>query len=171
MTDQTIATNGSGELRPAEQFIDYLIRRAGEDKGKAPDRNKEIMYGSLDAILGAASVEEMWDADELQSNAGKNLEDVEMEIQWFSVHEATGEFDAPLDHYVWVHANRLDNGAELIFNTSSTLIMGKLRYLEAAELLGTPEARCVIRGRKTANGRVLKLKPITQRAVQGTVVE
>lgn len=171
MSDQAISPTGNNGLRPAEQFMDYLANKAREDENKAPDRNRDIVYNSLDAILTAASVDEMWSADELQSNAGKDLEDVEMEIQWFSVHEGTGEFESVLGYYVWVHATRLDGQGELIFNTGSSLIMGKLRYLEAAELLGTPEARCVIKGTKTSKGRVLKLRPIAQRAVQGTVVE
>jgi hypothetical protein len=94
--------------------------------------------------------------------------DVEQRVNSFSVHESGDAFNAPLNHYVIVQATRLSDGTPLVWNTGAPLVIGKLRWLEAAEKLGSAEADCVVRGTDTPKGTVLKLKPIPARAVTVT---
>lgn len=146
--------------RISERFIDYLARKADAD---SQDRNYEIAAAQLDRILSAESADEMWAADDFESVGGRDLVDVEMEIQSFTVHQASDQFKSPLGYWFMIQATRLDNKAPVVFNTGAPLVMGKLRWLEAAELLGTETARVVIRGTDTPNGTVLKLKPVPVR--------
>jgi hypothetical protein len=157
------ARHDGGELRPTEKLVDYLVRRAQEDAGT---RNYEIAATQLDRILSAGSAEQMWNADDFDSIGGRDLVDVEQRINSFTVHEGSEQYASPLGHWIMVQAQRLDNGQEITWNTGAPLLIGKLRWLEAAELLGTADAECVIRSTPTPNGSVLKLKQVPQRAVK-----
>jgi hypothetical protein len=154
--------------RPVEGFLEYLLSRAAED---AEDMAYEVAAAQLDKILSANSVEQMWDADDMDSQGGRDLQDVEQRINSFTVHKS-GRFTSGLpagpDEYFWilVRSQKLANGEEFVWNTGAPLILGKLRWLESQDLLGTPDAECVIRGTETPNGVVLKLRPVPKRATQ-----
>ena len=165
MAKEVANTTDNTPTRPTEGFMEYLARRARQD---GENRNYEIAASQLDQILSAETPEQMWAADDFDSTAGKDLEDLEMRVDGFTVHESSAQYVSTLGFYVMVSAVRLSDMTQFVFNTGSPLIIGKLRWLEAAELLGTPDAECIIKGTDTSNGRVLKLKPIPQRAAQAS---
>ncbi len=147
--------------RPSEGLVQYLARRAEED---SRNRNYEIAASQLDKILAAKTIEEMWDADDFESIGGRDLVDTEMRIESFTVHTGNDQFSAPLGHYLMVTAKSLADGKEFMFNTGAPLLMGKLRWLEAMNLLGTADADVVIKGFDAPNGTVLKLRPVPRRS-------
>lgn len=177
MSDETAIeqTGGVSELKAVEKFTDFLLRRIEEDKEKAAERAQEIALEQLDRILSAPDREAMFAADDFDSIGGRNLEDVEQRILEIT-YAASDRYTTgiPLGNgmraYVLVRSMRLDNGEIFVWNTGSTLIIGKLRWLEADEAINTSDAEVVIKGTATPNGRVLKLKEIPKRAVPGEVV-
>jgi hypothetical protein len=146
-------------------LVEYLSERA---EAESSDRAYQVAASQLERILSADTEEEFWDATTYVSTGGRDLEDVEMSVKSFSVHKGTDQFNSPLGHFIMVQAARLDNGAEFVWNTGSPLIIGQLRWLEAKQKL---PADLVIKGTPTANGTVLKLRPVPTRAVSSTAAE
>lgn len=164
-----VAQQDKADVSVIEGFTDYLNRRADQDAEGEFD-GQSFTASQLERILNAPSTEAMWDADDADSSSGKELEDVEQRIISFRVMRSD-KYDSGIPagggffFFYWVTALNLESGVTFTWNTGAPLIMGKLRYLEAAELLNTPEADCVIRGRDTDAGfRVLKLRPLSKRA-------
>lgn len=158
MADRTPATQRPSAVSQAESFISYLERRA-ESEGES--RAFDVAATQLDRILSAETAKDVWDADEYESTGGRDLADVEQRIHSFSVHKGGDQFKSPLGFYIMVNSSRLSDGSEFIWNTGATLIIGKLRWLEAHEMLPVD---CVIKATPTPNGEVLKLRPIPTRA-------
>lgn len=146
------------EVSQAESFMAYLERRASEE---GENRSFEVAVTQLERILTAETAEQVWDADEYESTGGRDLTDVEQRIRGFSVHKGGEQYKSALGYYIMVDSSRLDTGAEFIWNTGSPLIIGKLRWLEAHDMLPID---CVIKGTPTPNGEVLKLRPVPKRA-------
>lgn len=162
----TAEKNGDArELRPVEKFVDFLNRRVETDAD-----DFETAAAQLDRILSAQTLEDMWHADDFESTGGRDLVDVEMRILSFRVRKSD-RFTSGIPagdgkrFYFLVTSARLDNGEEFVWNTGAPLILGKLRWLEAAGLLGKPESEAVIKGTDVADGQVLKLRNVPRRAV------
>jgi hypothetical protein len=168
MANAPVRTDGntSKGLRPVEKFIDFLNRRITEDKERG---NWGLSSEQLDAILSAPDEATMWSADDMDSLGGRNLIDVEQQINGI-VYRESDKFDSgiPLGSgkyaYVIVEAHRLADLKPITWNTGAVLLIGKLRWLEAAEMLGSEQAHVVIRGTEAGAGTVLKLKPVPARA-------
>lgn len=169
---QNGATNGEvSEVNALERLnkkLGFLCRMDAD----SPDTGR---INTIEAILSAESEEDFWNADEKVSTGGRDLQDVEIRILDFTVKKGTDtgiknnifrdpESGAAL--YLDVRAVRLDSGEEMVFNTSAPLVVAKILGLQERGML--PQD-CVIRGTETANGTVLKLKPVPKRAVPGTV--
>lgn len=155
-------TGTAVKVRESTRFVDYLDARAGLD---GEGRAFEVASSQLDKILTAETEEEAWDADEFESVAGRDLVDVEQRVLGFTVHKSSGELNAPLGVFIQVQSQRLSDGEEFTWNTGAPLIIGKLRWFEAAQKL---PVECVIKGTDTAKGTVLKLKPVPKRAVSNS---
>lgn len=164
------AKRETGNVGVREGFLEFLLRRIEEDKEAGGAY--EFSMSLVDNILVSGTLEEMWDADDYEGTAGKDLEDVEMNILSIIFRESD-RFESGIllpngnRAFVLVRSARLDTGEEFVWNTGSSGLIAKLRWLEAADYFGKPEANCVIRGRDAGEGRVLKLKPVPVRAVQG----
>lgn len=170
MSDKTPAQKdgqaAAPAVRPVETFIQYLNRRAEEDSANL---TFEVAASQLDQILTAETLEAMWDADDFESTGGRDLVDVEQQVNGFTVHKSdkyTSGIPAGDGKYffVMVRSQKLADGLEFVWNTGAALLIGKLRWLEAMSLLGTPQAQCVIKGTESGEGTVLKLKPVPKRA-------
>ena len=162
--DNSPATKSGTAVAPraVDNLIDYLRKRADADAGS---RAYDVAASQLEKILSATDEAAFWDASDYSSLGGRDLEDVEQTILSFTVHESTSdEYDAALGFYILVTAQDMEKGEELIWNTQSPLIIGQLRWLESKNLL---PYSCVIRGTRAGKGRVIKLRPIPKRAVQG----
>lgn len=168
---EVAATPVDGEittLKPHEQFIAYLGRRADSEK---VNRAHDVAASQIDRILQAETEEEIWNADEGGVVSGQDMEDVELLIRGFGVAKSDDKFDTDLGHYVLIDAVRLDDGADVIVNTGSSLIITKLRMFEVRDLF---PIEAVIKGQPTSNGgRLLRLRPVPKRAIvaKGTTVE
>jgi len=165
----------AAELRPVHTFRDYALARVEEDKAKAVERANALGDAQMDAILSADSLEAMFSADDMDSTGGRDLEEVEMCILDVA-YAASDRFTHGLSLgsglylYVFITSQRLDTREIIVWNTGSRLIIGKIRWLEANELFGTPDANVVIKGADTqSGGRVLKLYGVPKRSVQGEV--
>lgn len=150
---------GTAVAKPHDQFAEYLARRAEND---GATRGYEVASNQMDKLLTAETEQEIWDADEGGTVNGQDMIDVELNIRGFKVAVSSDEYEATLGVYILIDAVRLDNGEEVIVNTGAPLIITKLRMFEAREML---PVNGVIRGTKARNGTVLKLRPLSARAV------
>jgi hypothetical protein len=152
--------------RPSERFKDYMQARAELDSdGLAYD----VAQSQMDKILTAESEQDIWDADQLSMLNAKSLVDVEQAIYSFTVHKSSRQdFETPLGVFVVVHAARMSDGEELVWNTGANLIITKLRAMEARGFVGEGKPLyAVVKATPATNGDVLKLRPVPVRAVQG----
>lgn len=155
MADKDVAT------RPSAKLVEWLASRAELD---GQDLALEVASRQLDAVMTAQTEEEMWAAVETGGTlGGRELEDVEIQVDQFIVRPSTGQYKAPLGHFIIITGVRLSDGSPILINTGSPLIIGILRWLEAKELL---PAQLVIRGDDTPNGRRLWMERIPSRMPQ-----
>ncbi len=156
----TTAPANAGEIKPRDRFKDYMQQRAAIDGANLA---YDVAAAQVDKILTADGEEAIWEADALDQVAGRDLIDVEQRIFYYTVHKSNrSDFETPWGVFVMVHAARLADGEEVIWNTGAPLIISKLRALEAGGFL---PADAVIRGTPSSNGTVLKLRPVPKRAV------
>jgi hypothetical protein len=154
------------------RFIQLLDRMALEATQEDPEFGSPTVTSML-RILEAKTEQDMWDADELGQTGGRDLVDVEMEIRayavkWSDRSDISSPFrdrDTGRTMYLLLKSAKLEDGQELIWNTSAPLLVGKIFWLADREML---PAQCVIRATDLGAGQaLLKLKPIPKRAVQG----
>jgi hypothetical protein len=168
--------NVSKASRPIQamppRFIQLLDRMAVEATQEDPEFGSPTVTSML-KILDASTEEEMWEADELGQTGGRDLVDVEMEIRAYQVKwSERGDIDSPFRDresgrkmYLLIKSAKLENGDEIVWNTSAPLLVGKILWLADREML---PCQAVIRGTDLGAGQaLLKLKPIPKRAVQG----
>lgn len=169
MSDVAKASQGAVQgIRPAESLRMYLASRAEESETV---RGSDVMDQQLDAMLAAETPEDIWEADSGGTIAGQNFTDVPIRITGYSVVKGGEQFAAPLGVYILITATVLDGanaegadtGDTVTLNTGAPLIIGKLRVLEANGLLPVD---CFIKGTKTPNGTVLKLRPYQVKTVR-----
>lgn len=166
MSEEVAETTGqivqeSDAQKAANSFGRWLEARAERETSAG------FMEEQIGSILMAEDSEAMWDADDTsETESSKAIPDVEMSIDNFTVHRGQTEYGEGLyPFFMIVRAYRLDNGEPIVFSTGAPLIMAKLKWMEDH---GELPAQCVIRTAKTAKGYdVLKLRKLTERAVQG----
>lgn len=126
------------------------------------------MLQGIVGILEAESAAEMWEADDLAQIGGRNLRDVEQRVLEYTVRYSDNpDIDSPFvasngrKMYLLIKSFRYDAGAEIVWNTSAPLLVGKILWLADR---GELPADVVIRGINLgADQWVLKLKPMPQR--------
>lgn len=160
MTDvDQAASNGQIEVKPHQQFIQYLAMRA---ETESQTRGFDVAASQIDKIL-TSSEETFWDSDAGGTLNGQDVVGVELSVNSISFAPSSDEYDAPLGVYVLVNAQRLSDGAELLVNTGAALVITKLYAAEQRGMI--PGLQCKFEGTKAAKGTVLKLRPIPARAV------
>lgn len=154
------------EIRPHERFVANLKARAVEAQGEdGKTRSFEIAASQMDKILSAETEEDIWDADEGGTVAGKDFTDVALEILDYQLTESDDKYDSPLGVYVNIKATLLqktkgyDVGEVVVINTGATLVITKLEAFRSKGMI--PGLKCMIRGTEAKNGTVLKLRPLT----------
>jgi hypothetical protein len=158
----------------AEQFRDYLLREAEETAtglaGVADPLERILQAETLDDILDADFIAGIYSSQEL---AGIEIEILDLPIRWAKGAE---RFDSPLGVYAQFKATVLIDfpdqgisaGEEVTITTGATLVIGKLRTLQANGFL---PAKVKLIGKETASGVVLKLGRIPARAVPSETAE
>ena len=158
--DKNAVSGTITDLKPHQQFIAYLGRRAESEK---VNRAHDVAASQIDRILSATTEEEIWAADEGGVVSGQNMEDVELQIRGYGVAKSDDKFDTDLGVYVLMDCIRLDTGESVVVNTGSALIITKLRMFEQRDAF---PIEGVIKGQPTSNGgRLLRLRPLPTRAI------
>lgn len=168
------ATGKIMELRPFHRLMQQMSLEAEIDQAETSE------YGGTEATIDrimSASEDEIWDAGDLANIGGRNLVDVEQTVYDFTVRWSSGNTTPDGEQieskfrdgngrgmYLLVRSKRLDNGEEIVWNTSAPDIVPKLiRFRD----LGNFPLSCVIRGTDLGGGRTyLRLKPVPKRVVQ-----
>jgi|SRR5271169_4062566 len=160
--------------RQIDRLTDYLARRATDEGGT---RAYDVAASQLDKILVANTDDEIWEADSGGTVGGRDFENVECRWHSFTVHPSGNTMNAPLGHYIIISATVLVDtndkvlyhpGDDVLVNTGSPLIIGKMRTFEAK---GRLPVDGVIRGYDAPAGRVLKLRPLAARPVPVTAAQ
>jgi hypothetical protein len=159
--------------RPAipNQFRAFLGMMELEADATAEDPSDSPLITGVMKIMEAADDNEMWTADDLMQLGGRDLADVEMGIQSFTVRRsARADIDTPFvdskgrKMFLLVRSVKLETGEEIVWNTSAPLLVAKLFWLSTRDML---PCEAVIRATDLGAGQaVLKLKPIPRRAVK-----
>lgn len=152
---QNATTGTVAEMKPHEHFVEYLQRRMVADK----DGNDAFTIAArqLDKMFTAETAEEIWDADEGGTIAAKDYIGKIVRIRGYRVMESTNEeYDAALGAWILIDCVNLENLEEVMLNTQSPLIIGKLRAFEAKNLL--PIDAQIDSTKTTAGNDVLRLK-------------
>lgn len=169
---QQLDTNGqSGDvttMRPHERFVEYMVRRA---EVEGPQMASEVSGDSIDKIVTAQTVEDVWAADEGGTISGQDFEDVEHRINSFMVAPSSDEYSANLGVYVAIKATLLQEydgkppGTEVTIVTGAASLIAKLRMFEQMNALPIDG---IIKGTKTAKGTLLRYRPVPKRAITVT---
>lgn len=144
---------------PLKRFVAILELEASEDSRDTTAFVEDI----LNRMIEAETVEDAIQAQDKASTSGKDLVDVEMEIQWFSIVKSSDKYKSPLGHYILVEkAVRLDTLEPITFSTGSANIIIPLWKARDG---GRLPLQCVIRSRDTSNGELLTLQLLTHRPI------
>ncbi len=155
------------ETRVSETFKDWLNRRAVEED---VNRSYDVAASQLDRMLIQTDEDAIMESDEFGAHQARDLVGFEFEaFPGFRVVKSSEKFDAPLGVYIQFNASALSAvpergiaiGDEVLISTGATLIIGKLRTLEANGYL---PKKLMIAGIDAANGTVLKLRNPPARA-------
>lgn len=119
-----IAVKASDKLRT------YLAMRAAQYvPDEASDDLTDVQLAKMMEAAENGDMDAVMQADQGGTIAGKSYCDQPIEIHSYDVLTAT--LDAPLGHYLLIRATNLNTGQDVVINTSSPLVIGKLRALEA----------------------------------------
>lgn len=169
----------------AEKPFERLLRQMeGLAQLSGDGSGSQSAINTVNAILGAESEEEMWQADELPQVNGKTLAGMEQTIHDFEVKfgddpEIESVFVGPESGrhmYLLVTSSRLSMsrvcpqyaiGDEIIWNTSAPALVAKLFWFRAHGKL--PGQETVIESTELGAGKtVLKFKDIPKRPTKAT---
>lgn len=169
--DNTDVTPVINENRPSYRFRDFVQREAEN----TTDGNWEITARQLDTMLMGETLEEIMESDEGGTHQGRDLTDFEFQVdpQNYRYAKSSDEFEAPLGVYLQFTATALMDypdenitvGEEVLISTGAPLVIGKLRTLQARNLL--PQ-KLMIKGYRGGGGMVLKLRLAPNRTVTST---
>jgi hypothetical protein len=154
--------------KPFNRFKASLQERAAETQ-KDKNRGSEIVQDQANKILTAQTLEEVWEADEGGTVSGKNFTDIPMQILSYDLAPSSDEYESDLDVYVNMRVVVLESGNgyspgdEVIVNVGGTLIVTKLEMFRNFDAF--PQDAVI-----KQYGRVLKLRPVGNRAVPSSTV-
>lgn len=170
------------QSRISEQFRDWLQAKAASSTG---NRRWDVAANQLDHMLTQTDLDAIMDSDEGGTIGARDLEDFIFTLHEFDeetdiapappkLDAKTGEMiEAPLGVFILLRVTALvdvkdrniKTGDDVIINTGSPLIIGKVRTLQANGFL--PMA-LQIKGSASPGGRVLRLKKPVTMPVQGS---
>jgi hypothetical protein len=163
------ADSKTAEVTPVTRMTklaSYLQTRAHSDS--AEESIGGGMQQIAENVLAASTPEELWDADEGGMPDGRDMADVEQRIIEFEVKKSTDPEKTKEmlgGTFLIVRCARLDNGEEVIWNTSAPLLVTKIIQAERMSMLPLD---AVIRATDLGGGKaVLKLRPVPKRTVTG----
>lgn len=169
-TDTSLENPLEGTIQPrtrVDRFAEYMRQRAIVDRSNRTGVPIESISERILATENAASDEEVWDSDEGGIPDGRAMVDIEQEILGYEVVASTNEDikKASLgDTFLLIRCRRLEDGEEVIWNTSADLIVTKIMVFDRRGQI--PGLKCVIRATDLGAGKaVLKLRPIPRRAI------
>lgn len=157
---------------PFGDLLNEMAMRADIDA-----QDSSINETTLNKVLTAETPEEFWDADEKSVVNAQDMIGKEMLVRTFHVRRGKADDPSkPMENvyrdssgvglYLDVDCVLLENGEEIVFNTSAKFLVAK--FIQA-ERLGMFPLECVIQGIDLGGGQtVLKLRPVPKRAVQST---
>ncbi|SRR6266496_559036 len=150
------------------KLADYLQTRAHSDSEE--ESVGSGMEGIAEKVLAATTLEELWDADEGGMPDGRDMADVEQRIIEFEVRTSNDPDKAKAmlgGTFLVVRSAKLEDGEEVIWNTSAPLLVTKIIQAERLDKLPLD---CVIRATDLGGGKaVLKLRPVPKRATAASV--
>jgi hypothetical protein len=142
---------------PHERFTASLIKRAERE---GPLISERVSKKMMDNILTAETEDEIWDADDIGTEGGRDLVDVELQFNSIMLAPATNAaYDAPLKVYALIEVQRLETGAESVVNTSAPGLITKIIKLESK--IGFPFQGVI---RTAGDSQALVLKRLPKRA-------
>jgi hypothetical protein len=166
-----MARKSSMPATTAQSALARLIGRMEVEASSDDEDFMSPMITGVTRIITAETPEEMWESDELDQVGGRDLEDVEQVLLGYVVkYSASTTIASPFRDsagrgmYLLIRSARLDTGEEFSWNTSAPLVVSKILWLADHDML--EGAKVVIRGREGGAGRVLRLTPIPERAVE-----
>lgn len=165
MTAEVSATvTTSGNVAKMQSFGKHLADRATLDKDEID--GTEIAATMATNILGAKTLEEAFAADESSMPGGRDIVGVEQRIFGFDIRQGDDtekSNDLIGGVFLIVHAMRLDNGAQLDWNTGATGIVAKLYKAEQLGAINTADGQgyidCKIITKGNSNALSLVLLP------------
>lgn len=156
----------SGQVQQATPFSRFVEMIRGEaELTETFDNGSEIMADVINRVLAAETLEDAFAAQDAGLQNGKDFVDVELNVTDFSVRTSDSKYrkDGDLGVYVRIDATRLDSGEVVQFFTGAPNIVVML--WQARKLDRLP-LECVIKGKETASGELLTLKPLSKRVTR-----
>lgn len=164
MANAPARSGKSGEVQSKSAFNKYVDILHTEAELSAVD-GKSVAAAVTEKIYTADTLEEAFAAQDQGLASGKDLVDVELEVRAFDIVKSDDQFKdgSPLGVYVRVtDCIRLDTLEEVQWATGApnvVNILWKARNMERLPL------ECVIKGKVTANGTLLMLRPLARRPI------
>lgn len=156
----------TGQVQQASPFSRFVEMIRGEaELTETFDNGSEIMADVINRVLAAETLEDAFAAQDAGLQNGKDYVDVELTVNDFSVRTSDSKYrkDGDLGVYVRVDAVRLDTGESVQFFTGAANIVVMLWQARKLDKLPLD---CMIKGKETANGELLTLKPLPKRVVR-----
>ena len=156
----------TGQVTRKTPFAQWVEQVHGEaELTKSMTSNSSISAEIAEKMFEADSLEDAIAAQDSGIPSGKDLVDIEMQVNDFDTLPGDDQYKegSPLGVYLDVKAVRLEDGADMRFRTGATNIV---TLLHKARQLDRLPLDCVIRSRGTANGELLTLKLLPKRVVR-----
>src|SRR5215469_3027632 len=173
-----IVPSGAGEMQGEvlehamfhRLMRDLKLRAEVDNSNAGGDAAAMRTVEEIFAAEESGDEEAIWNAGEFANIGGRDLVDVEQRVYSIQVKSSDREEidsafmdDNGQKYYLLVNSKRLDNGAEIVWNTSAPDVLAKLL---AFERTGKLPLECKIVGIKLGGARVyLRLKPVPKRVV------
>ncbi len=144
------------------RFVDQI---KGEAELTKTMTSSDVASRVTEKMLEADSLEDAIAAQDSGMPSGKDLVDVEMQVNDFDTLPSSEQFSegSPLGVYLLVHAVKLEDGSPLEFSTGAPNIV---TLLHKARKLDRLPLDCVIRSKPTSNGALLTLKLLPKRVIR-----
>lgn len=150
-------------LQAMSKFASYLLGRANLDEDDMQASNLETQASIATRILNSTSVDDVFAANEKGTLGGRDIVDLEQEIQRFDIVKSkNADIESKIigGVFLLVHAINLADGKPFTWNTSASGLVASLVSLERMDAF---PIRVAIR---EAGGKgALRLERLAQRAV------
>jgi len=170
---ETVVANvtNAGAMAKMSKFADALKGRAEVESAEVD--GQEIAASIAEKILNAETVDDIFAISESGMPGGRDLVGVEQRIHYFTVRQGKDsdiKNDLVGGTFLVVHATKLSDGSELIWDTSATQLVAQLVALErkhaiAEQSKGKPVFPIDVMIVDVGGKGALALRPVAKRAV------